>query len=234
VRIGGLKKVSLIDYPGKISCIVFTQGCNYRCGYCHNVGLVDPKQYSDLIPEAEIFSFLERRKCKLDAVVVSGGEPTLQPDLLEFIKRVKALGFEVKLDTNGSRPQVLEALLGQGMLDYVALDLKSPLDERYHRAAGVKVPLDALLSSIELLLTGQVEYEFRTTLVPSLVGKEELKAMAQSVKGARYYVLQQFVPEHALTPELRSLRPYTRAEVEDVKSVLVHWVEKVGIRGRFS
>ncbi|OQX50761.1 MAG: anaerobic ribonucleoside-triphosphate reductase activating protein [Candidatus Cloacimonas sp. 4484_209] len=129
MKIGGFQKVSLIDYPGKICAIVFTRGCNFRCPYCHNPELVLPENYSPLIPEEEIFSFLEKRRGKLDAVEITGGEPTLQEDLTEFIRKIKEMGFLVKLDTNGSFPSVLEKVIYSGLVDYIAMDVKAPLEK---------------------------------------------------------------------------------------------------------
>lgn len=137
MQIGGLQKFSLLDYPGKISAVVFTQGCNFRCPYCHNPELVDPARYQECLPEEEIFSFLETRRGKLEAVTVTGGEPTLQKSLAPFLRRIKDMGFLVKLDTNGSRPDVLEELLRQKLIDYIAMDIKAPL-EKYEAVTGWK------------------------------------------------------------------------------------------------
>lgn len=231
--IGGFQRLSLIEYPHNLCCVVFAQGCNFRCGYCYNSQLTPLAPSSELIPEEEVFSFLERRKGRLDGVVVTGGEPTLQPDLFEFLERLKKMGFKAKLDTNGSCPEVIEGLLREGRLDYVAMDLKCPLDERYHRVAGVEVSLEALRRSMEILLAGRVDYEFRTTLVPGLIGEEEIREMAQEIKGARCYVLQQFVPKDARAPELRLRKPYTRSEGEALLKAVRPWVKEVKLRGRF-
>jgi pyruvate formate lyase activating enzyme len=137
MKIGGLQKFSLLDYPGKISAVVFTQGCNFRCPYCHNPELVDPERFQECIPEDEIFAFLETRRGKLEAVTVTGGEPTIQNGLSSFVRRIKDMGFMVKLDTNGSRPEVLEELIRHKLIDYIAMDIKAPL-EKYEAVTGWK------------------------------------------------------------------------------------------------
>ena len=148
--IGGLKKTSLLDYPDKISAIVFTQGCNFRCGYCHNPNLLKPNQQEDIYSVDVFFDFLKKRVGKLDGVVITGGEPTLQKDLIPFVEHIKSLGFLVKLDTNGSNPQVLEELLNNKLIDYVAMDIKAPL-EKYSQVVGVDIDIEKVQKSINLL-----------------------------------------------------------------------------------
>ena len=161
--IGGLQKTSLLDFPKKIAAIVFTQGCNFRCGYCHNAELLDfsaePK-----VKEEDFFDFLTKRKGKLDGVVITGGEPTVQSGLKEFILKIKDLGFEVKLDTNGTNPKVLSELLQ--IIDYVAMDIKAPFT-KYGMIAGVNVNIENIRESINLIISSNVDYEFRTTVVKS-------------------------------------------------------------------
>lgn len=198
MRIVGLEKNSVVDFPGQLAAVLFSPGCNLDCYYCHNraiIGKVTPEQ---LHSEAEIIAFLQKRQGLLDGVVFSGGEPTLQPDLADMMRRVKALGFSVKLDTNGTNPVVLRTLIAQELVDYVAMDLKAPL-QKYAGICGEKSNtfLENIRESIAVLMTGKVPYEFRTTLVPELT-EEDVLEMAAEIRGARLYVLQQYrMPEMA-------------------------------------
>ena len=164
VLIGGLKKTSLLDYPNKISAIVFMQGCNFNCGYCHNPKLLNSKEEVHTV--TSFFEFLEKRKNKLDGIVISGGEATLQPDLIPFIKKIKDMGFLVKLDTNGSKFFVLEELLNNKLVDYIAMDIKAPFD-KYSFISRVNVNIDDIKKSINIIMNSNVDYEFRTTVVSS-------------------------------------------------------------------
>ncbi|WP_232766711.1 anaerobic ribonucleoside-triphosphate reductase activating protein [Geminisphaera colitermitum] len=170
MRIGGYVPCSLSDFPGRIAAVVFTQGCNWRCPWCHNTALVYPEQFTTPIPEADILQKLATRRGKLDGVVISGGEPTLHPDLPDFIRRVRALGFLIKLDTNGSRPAVVRALIAEGLLDFVATDIKAPWP-RYAEAAGLPSPTfdtAALQETLALLRESGIEHQLRTTRWPGL------------------------------------------------------------------
>jgi len=189
--IGGFQKFSLIDYPDKICAIVFTQGCNFRCGYCYNPELVEPKLFSPPIPEKEIFSFLENRKEKLDAVEITGGEPTLQPDLLEFIRKIKDMGFLVKLDSNGTHPDVIEKAIKDKLVDYIAMDIKAPL-EKYAFVTQVNINVENIKKSIDIIMHSNLDYQFRTTVVKSLLSIDDLKQICKLIKGARCYILQKF------------------------------------------
>jgi pyruvate formate lyase activating enzyme len=215
MRIGGLQRISLIDYPGQIGAIVFTQGCNFRCPYCHNPELVDPAQYGPLLPEEEVFRFLEKRQGKLDAVTVTGGEPTLQPDLDGFLKRTRRMGYLIKLDTNGSNPDALEKLIRGRLVDYLAMDVKGPF-RKYERIVGVAVDDAKIKKSIELIAASGVEHEFRTTIVRSQLDREDLAAVAKKVKQG-VYVLQPFIPSKSLNPEFKNELSYSRDEFADIR-----------------
>ena len=188
--IGGFRKFSLIDYPGKTCAIIYTRGCDLRCPYCHNPELVLPEQYAPAIPVLDVIEFLKKRQGLLEAVTITGGEPTLHDDLGELIGRIRELGYAVKLDTNGGRPRVLKELFDAGLLDYIAMDVKAPLDD-YAKAAGREVPADALRESIAWIMDSGIDYEFRTTVDRSLLNEEDLLKMAASIRGARKYYLQQ-------------------------------------------
>ena len=218
MKIGGLQKVSLIDYPGRISAIVFTQGCNFRCPYCHNPELVDPAQYGPILSEEEVISFLEKRRGKLDAVTVTGGEPTLQPDLDRFLQEIKGMGYLTKIDTNGSNPDVLERLIRGRLVNYLAMDVKGPL-KKYERIANVKVKTAKIRRSIELITASGIEHEFRTTVVRSQLDNEDLIATAELLKKG-LYVLQSFVPAKSLDHEFLTEISYSPEEFADIQKKL--------------
>jgi pyruvate formate lyase activating enzyme len=210
--IGGLQKVSLIDYPGQICAVIFLRGCNFRCPFCHNPELVEPALYASCLAEEEVLSFLERRRGRLDAVTVSGGEPTLQPDLPRLLRQLKGMGYLIKLDTNGSRPAVLEQLLREELLDYVAMDIKGPL-EKYPLLTGVACSGEEIRRSIAAIMTGDIAYEFRTTVVRSLLTPEDVLAAARLIRHARRYVLQRFVPAEMLDGALRGYPSFSDEEL---------------------
>jgi pyruvate formate lyase activating enzyme len=187
VRIGGLTPFTLSDFPGRAAAVVFAQGCNFRCPYCHNGALLPDAP--GRLPETEVLAWLDRRRGRLGGVVVSGGEPTLQADLPQFCAALKARGFAVKLDTNGSRPGVLRDLLRGGLLDYVAMDVKAP-PASYHRLAGVPVVWTALAESIEVLAASRIPHHFRTTVVPALVSDADLRAIRALLPAASRHVSQ--------------------------------------------
>jgi len=189
MRISGIEKSTLIDYPGKIAATIFTAGCNFRCPFCYNPELVIPERIGELLPEKEVFNFLKDRKGFLNGVVICGGEPTVQPDLKEFAEEIKKMGFAIKLDTNGSNPEILENIIA--LFDYIAMDVKAP-KERYEQVVGVEVDIPKIQRSIDLIKTKAKDYEFRTTMVPDLVKKEDILKIADWIKPAKKYFLQNF------------------------------------------
>ncbi len=205
MKIGGLMPLSLSDFPGRVAAVIFTQGCNFRCPFCHNGNLIPmDREPGDLLREEEIFSLLAARCGKLGGVVISGGEPTLQPDLPDFLLALKELGYAIKLDTNGSRPEVLARVLP--LVDYVAMDLKAPLP-CYARLAGVAVAPKKIRQSIELLAASGVEHEFRTTAVEPLLDQRDLDEIFALVPVGSKYRVQPFRPENALAEWLRTAAP---------------------------
>ena len=188
--IAGLQKLTLLDYPGYTACTIFTNGCNFRCHFCHNSALVAGRA-SEIISETQIFEFLQSRKGKLDGVCISGGEPTLQSDICEFAKHVKDMGFLVKIDTNGSNYEVLKKLVQNKLCDYVAMDIKTSL-ANYSKIAGAEVDLNQIKKSISFLLSSGVDYEFRTTVVHPYHWAEDFYEIAKLISGAKRYYLQQF------------------------------------------
>lgn len=189
----GFQKMTLLDFPGRIACTLFTGGCNMRCPFCHNALLVtELEQTSDRWSDTEVLAYLERRRGLLEGVCVTGGEPTLQPGLEAFLRNVKALGYAVKLDTNGTRPDVLRRVVGEGLVDYVAMDIKNS-PAKYAETAGVpEAEIAGVFESMDYLLGGVVDYEFRTTVVRELHTVEDIAALAARIKGASRYYLQCF------------------------------------------
>ena len=230
MRIGGLQKLTLLDYPGKVACTVFLSGCDLRCPYCHNPGLVLPEQSEGSeIPEAEVLSFLERRKGKLDGVCITGGEPTLQPELPGFLEKLRRLGYAVKLDTNGSRPDVLRTMVEAGLVDYAAMDIKNAR-AKYASTCGLdKLDIGKIEQSAAFLMEGRIPYEFRTTVVRELHGFSDFEAIGRWLDGARAYYLQSYVDsEDVLVPGFSA---YGKAELETFRRLLAPRFGIVGIRG---
>jgi len=229
MKIGGLQKVSLIDYPGLICATIFLQGCNFKCSYCHNPELVDPGLFQPCIKEKDILDFLNTRKGKLDAVTITGGEPTIQDDLAPLIKQIKKMGFAVKLDTNGSQPQLIKALLAEKLLDFIAMDIKAPL-EKYKSVVRVPVNANSIKESIKLILKAKIPYEFRTTIVESQFGENDILQIAKLISGGNRYVLQKFVSAKTLDKKFLKEKSYPEEKLQKIKSHLEHQIPSVTIR----
>jgi pyruvate formate lyase activating enzyme len=226
--IGGLHKLSLIDYPGKLSAVIFTRGCNFRCPYCHNPELIESNG-GDFIEEDKILSFLDERKGKLDGVVLTGGEPTLQSEIVEFLERIKRLGFFVKLDTNGSYPERIKELIDRKLLDYIAMDIKAPL-YKYSRTTLTSIDTERIVESIHLIMNSGIDYEFRTTVVRSLLSRDDFPKIGEMIKSAKLFVLQEFRPTKTLDPDFLKETSYTKRELEEISISLKELVSKVIIR----
>lgn len=230
MRIKGFQGTSLLDFPGRLAALVFSGGCNLTCPYCHNPGLVlDPGQYPDY-PLEDLLADLRRRSGFIDGVVVSGGEPTLDPGLESFLQQMKELDLQVKLDTNGLLPDVLKRLLEQQLVDYLAIDLKTS-PKRYSELHGCYVDSAPLLETIDLTKSAGCDYEFRTTCVPQLVEAEDIRALGMSIQGARLWVLQQFVPQHSLDVRLHESEPHSAQTLQDFSRLAADHVAEVKIRG---
>ncbi len=229
MRVKGFQGTSLLDFPGRVASLVFTGGCNLSCSFCHNPGLVlDPDQYPDY-PLEELFVDLKQRSTFIDGVVVSGGEPTLAAGLEDFLKRIKGLGLQVKLDTNGLLPRVLERFLERGLVDYLAIDLKTA-PARYAELYDRPVDIGALMESCRLAIAVAPDYEFRTTCVPGLVDEAELVAIGAQISGARRWVLQQFIPRQEMLGEA-PLQAYPAAEFVRLQRVAEPYAQRVEGRG---
>ena len=215
--IKGIQKSSLIDYPGKICSIIFLSKCNFRCGYCHNPELVldDPKLKE--ISEEELLDFLKTRKGLIDAVTITGGEPTLYEKLPDFIKKIKELSFLVKIDTNGTNPKMLNRLIKNKLIDFISMDIKNVF-EKYKETVNAKIDEIKLKESIKTIIKSGIEHEFRTTVLPKLHKKEDLVKIAEGLKGAKKYILQQFISaEKMLDKNFLTEKKYNQEELEEIK-----------------
>ncbi len=190
MKIGGFQRFSLLDYPGQLAAIVFTQGCNFRCPYCHNPALVNPGQFEQVLDTEWVLRFLYRRRKKLGAVVITGGEPTLQADLIPFLKLIKAMRYKVKLDTNGSQPGILDEIFSHKLADYVAMDIKAPL-HLYKLITRSEIDDSCIIRSMDLIRRAAISYEFRTTYFDALLGRQDLLAMQNLLKPGDRYILQE-------------------------------------------
>ncbi|HIR92342.1 MAG TPA: anaerobic ribonucleoside-triphosphate reductase activating protein [Candidatus Egerieimonas intestinavium] len=229
MKIHGFQSLTLLDYPGKVACTVFLGGCNFRCPFCQNTGLVLAPEREAVVPMEEVMGVLRKRRGMLDGVCITGGEPTLTSDLREFILRVRELGYLVKLDTNGYRPEVLENLLAEGLLDYVAMDIKSS-PENYARVAGLPgLDLQRIRHSVELLMGAGVDYEFRTTVAQGLHTREDIEAIGRWLQGCRRYFLQNYrESEQVMMPVFAG---FSREQLENFRRLLLEYIPQVGIRG---
>ena len=221
MKINGFQKLTLLDFPGKVACIVFTPGCNFRCPFCHNASLVTHID-GERIEEEEILSYLKKRQGLLDGVVVTGGEPTLQGDLANFLGKVKALGYAVKLDTNGTSPEKLKTLVEKGLVDYVAMDIKNTA-AKYPVTAGCEsAVLGKVEESIDFLLADTVDYEFRTTVTAELHTPQDIGDIAKRIKGAKRYFLQNFIDSgDIVSPGNTPVTPQVMAEMVKTAQDLV-------------
>lgn len=226
MKISGLAKLTLLDFPGKTACTVFTSGCNFRCPFCHNASLVTGSGES--ISEDDFFAFLESRRGRLDGVAVSGGEPLMNPELEDFLRRVRRLGFLIKIDTNGSFPDRLKRLSEEGLCDYAAMDIKSS-PEGYSRAAGANVPLDKINESVQFLLGGGVDCEFRTTVAKGAVLPEDFDGIGKWISGAKRYFLQGFVDSGDILGE--NVGAYTPEEMKSFLETVRRYVPTAQLRG---
>jgi len=246
--IGGLQKFSLLDYPDHIAAIIFTQGCNFRCQFCYNPMLVKPgytggkvsnrpstgdgqgQKGHPLITEDDLFVFLDKRKGKLNAVVITGGEPTLHQDLPEFIIKIRKLGYKIKLDTNGTNSRMLKELIGRRLIDYIAMDIKGPAG-KYEKVTGVKTDLMKIKESITIIMKSGLPYEFRTTVVPDLIGLKDITSIGKLIKGASKWYLQVFKSDIDLVnPELNNTKSYGDSEMKEMELIAKKYVKFCRVR----
>lgn len=227
--IAGLQKLTLLDYPGKMAATIFTQGCNFRCPFCYNSSLLGSSAAENPISEAELLAFLQKRRGMLDAVCISGGEPLLHQDIASLIEKIKELGYLVKLDTNGSRPQQMQQLVEQGLLDYIAMDIKNAKN-RYAETAGVSgMGLEAIEKSVDYLLQGNIDYEFRTTIVKELHTPQDIVSIAKWLQGAKKYYLQSFRAEGDVL--IDGLHACSSEELAEMLNIVRQYVPAAELRG---
>ena len=226
MKFGGLNKLTLLDYPEKVACTLFTVGCNLRCPFCHNAGLVTGQEQE--IVQEEIFNFLQKRKSVLEGVCLTGGEPLIQQGITEFLTQVKGLGYKVKLDTNGAFPDKLKRLVELGLVDYVAMEVKNSL-EQYEKTVGCKVDLDAIARSVEYLKSGAVDYEFRTTVTGTFHTEESIEQMGKWLLGANKLYLQQFVDSGNLIDP--TVVGCDVATMQRYQKILREYIPQVELRG---
>jgi len=233
-RIKGFDQMSLLDWDGMVATTLYLPGCNFRCPYCHNSGLVlAPNQY-ETIPLETILEYIEEHNDFLDGAVITGGEPCIHPHLPELIQRIREIGLRVKLDTNGSVPDVVEYLIDGDLIDYIAMDVKAPLDfSSYSKSAGIadRDMLERVRDSIDLLMEGRIDYEFRMTVVPALHRASDLELVASHVKGARRFVLQGYIARDTLDPEFLGEAPYNRERLEEFREMMAPLVDDCVVRG---
>lgn len=227
MRINGFSGVSLLDYPDKICSIIFTSPCNFKCPFCHNISLIEINE--NTIDEKTILFEIERRKNFIEALTITGGEPTLQNDLEDFLNKIKKLNLKVKLDTNGYLPEKLERIIKANLIDYISMDIKSS-PEKYSFACGVKIDFERIKKSVEIIMNSKIEYEFRTTCVPGLVNAEDVMKICEIIKDAEFYVLQQYDNTNALTEPYRKILPYSEQQIKEFVKIAEKFVKKVKIQ----
>ena len=227
MNIVGLQKLTLLDYPGRVACTVFLQGCNFNCPFCYNSSLIKSCK-DNIISLDEFFNFLNSRKKVLDGVAITGGEPLLNPSIKEFIKQIKELNLLVKLDTNGSNPKLLKELINDNLLDYVAMDIKNSF-KKYPMTCGAKVNIEDIKESISILLSSSIDYEFRTTIVKEFHEIEDFHEIGNIIKGAKNYFLQSYQEKDSVLN--KKLHPLSKNELQSCLNVVKEYVENASIRG---
>lgn len=230
VEIKGFMKTSMLDYPGKLSACIFLSKCNFRCHYCHNVELVNDDKRLIPFDKEKVFDYLKRKKNWIDGVVISGGEPTLHKDLPKLCKEIKNLGYSIKIDTNGTNPKMLKELIDNKLVDYVAMDIKSS-KEKYDNATNVKANIDAISESIKMLINGDTDYEFRTTVLPGLVDVSDMKSIGKWISGAKRYYLQQFIPIKTLNESYMEKPSHNHETLHEMKKIMDEYISLCAVRG---
>jgi pyruvate formate lyase activating enzyme len=239
MKIGGLQKLTLIDFPGKTAATVFLIGCNFRCPFCQNPELVRPDEIKKqpVISEKEFFKFLDSRKGFLDGICITGGEPTIHKDLFDFVKKIKQKGFLVKLDTNGSNPEMLKKLLNAKLLDFVSMDVKTS-EEKYkkiypvksRKAGAAKQLFNRVKKSIDLIKKSKIDYEFRITVTPTIVEKKDIEEIGKWLKGVKKFALQQFRNQKVLDKKFEKIQPYSDKVFKDFQKILNKYIKDVELR----
>ena len=229
MKISGIQKTSAIDYPDHLTTIIFTQGCNLTCPYCHNPNLIpDNSDSNQYLPLKQFWGFINKRKNLIDGVTITGGEPALQPDLMEVITKIKNLDLKVKLDTNGTKPEVIKKLLDNNLIDYIAQDVKFPLGQ--YDSIATKDFTQEIQKTIDLIKNSNIDYEFRTTVVPRLHTTEDIEKISALLENAEQYYIQNFKPNNTLDPNLKEKRGFPPAKLQEFKEIAADYIYKVEIR----
>ncbi|MCD5401798.1 anaerobic ribonucleoside-triphosphate reductase activating protein [candidate division NPL-UPA2 bacterium] len=244
LEIKGFLENSLIEWDGRIASVIFLPHCNFRCPWCHVPDLAFHPENLDTVPFWQVEEAIHRQKSWLDGIVISGGEPTVNPSLPEFIEQIKGWEIPVKLEANGSHPEMLRELIEEELIDSVAMDIKNIVEasppagtpklkvkNKYERTVGIKVDLERIGESIDLLMKSGIDYEFRTTVVPAFLGEEDIEKIARRIKGAKRYILQQFVPENVSREEMTRIKPYSQEKLEEMARRARAYVEDCQVRG---
>ena len=227
--IKNFQKTSLIDYPGKVCTAVFISNCNFRCPYCHNPDLITNNKNIPNIPEREVFEHLKKRRKWIDGVCITGGEPCMHEDLVDFIKKIRSMRFLIKLDTNGTNPEMLKYLVKKKLIDYIAMDIKAPI-RRYSEVTCVKVNVMDIRRSVSMILNSGIDYEFRTTVVPKLFGDEDMISIGKWLKGAKRYCIQQFRPMKTLDKSYEKEGAYPEIKLRALAGIAEPYFDKVEVR----
>jgi len=229
MKIGGLQKTSLLDYPDTLSAIIWTAGCNFRCPFCYNKNLVLGK--TEIISEETILSFIEKRRDVLEGLSISGGEPLLQEDIVDFTKKVKQLNYLIKIDTNGAFPEKLKELIDKKLVDYVSMDVKAP-KKKYAQLAGVKIDISKIEQSIDLIKNEATDYEFKTTIVPGMLDKKDIVEIAKWLEGSKQFYLQQFKSDSPLvSSKLNDIVPYSKEKLSEMLYEIKPFFKNCSLRG---
>ncbi len=233
LEIKGFHETSFLDWDGKIVSVVYLPLCNLQCPFCHNSGLVVAPQSYPTIPKEKVFAFLDDHLDFIDGVCITGGEPTLHKDrgLFEFAQELKGRGLLVKIDSNGTDPECLQKLIDKKLVDYIAMDIKGPINERYSQICRTKIDMGKIQKSIALVMAGKIHYEFRTTVVPTLLSFEDVAEVASSIAGAEKFVLQQFKAENCWEPQMLKIKPYSKEELEIMAKAAQAYVPNTILRG---
>jgi len=229
MKIGGFQKISTVDYPGYLASTIFLSGCNLKCKYCHNPSLANGQMGNEETSVEEVLAYLEKRKGLIDAVCISGGEPTIHEDLEELVISVKEMGYKVKLDTNGTNPSVVKNLIDKDLLDYIAVDIKATVD-KYHEVSGCFVNTEKIKETIKLIINSKVDYEFRTTLLPDL-DHDDIKEIAGYVEGSSKYVIQQFRNKVTLNEDYSNKIPHKSDYIMEISDNIRHMFKQCEVRG---
>lgn len=231
MKIIGFIETSLVDWDGHVVASIFLPGCNFRCHYCHNKNAVlNPESFEEISTEY-VLATIERNKDFLDGIVISGGEPSIHPDLPDLMRLIKNTGLQIKLDTNGTNPKMIQEIIDQKLVDYIAMDIKGPLNHKYSKIAGVSVKLDEIQKTMDILQESGIEYEFRTTIVPPLLSEKDVLSIIHDIRGAKKYALQQFRPDYTLNPNFSKIQPYSPDVLSALAEEAKRAINVVTVRG---